>query len=125
MGHVVIGRRHERDRFQSGEASSGGPLVGCIWLASAAESASRPPYMLALSASAHVALTVAFGLGDEDGIAPLSGLTKTVSSLRSPTRTPQPPTNIRFAASRPLVSNNNFVTTRRQDHNDKPEYGRR
>ena len=80
--------------------------------------------MLALSASAHVALTVAFGLGDEDGIAPLSSWTKTVRSLRPPTRTPQPLTRLLVAASRPLVSNN-FVTTRRQDHNDKPEYGRR
>ena len=81
--------------------------------------------MLALSASAHEALTVAFGLGDEDGIAPLSSCTTTVSSLRPPTRTPQPLTQLLVAASRPLVSNNNFVTTRRQDHNDKSEYGRR
>ena len=80
--------------------------------------------MLALSASAHVALTVAFGLGDEDGTAPLSSWTKTVSSLRPPTRTPQPLTQLMVAASRPLVSTN-FVTTRRQDHDEKSKYGRR
>ena len=61
--------------------------------------------MLALSASAHVALTVAFGFGDEDGIAPLSSwdhngrfaeTTDTDSAAAHPT--------FWFAASRPLVS---------------------
>ena len=49
--------------------------LGMCRLASAAESAQRFPHRLALSVSAHAALTVAFELGDEDGTAPLSGST--------------------------------------------------